>query len=177
MNTPNALCLLRVYLLPACLPIVCLPLVCLPITAHAQAYKCKQANGTVSFQDSPCASDAAGSAIHLKAPAPSGDAVAAPSAANKATTRKPPSSRDPAQGTERDYLTRRADEDVRAYNQSVKAHNQQVECNNARQQLGVAKAQRPIYRNDNTGARQYVSDDNRQSEIAAAERRVAQACQ
>lgn len=154
--------------------LIALPLASAPLLSHAQAYKCKQANGVVSFQETPCP-DAKGTAIALKAPAPSGDVEAAPG--KSATNRKNASGKTPSQLGERDYLTRRDKEDVRAYNQGVKAHNQQIACNNARQQLGVAKSQRPIYRNDSAGERQFVSDDNRQSEISAADSRVAQACQ
>ena len=49
-------------------------------------------------------------------------------------------------------------------------------CNYARQQLGVAKAERPIYSYDNKGERQYVSDENRKATVAAAEKRVAEDC-
>jgi hypothetical protein len=38
---------------------------CIPLLAHAQAYKCKQPDGSLGFQDHPCQVGAAGTAIAL----------------------------------------------------------------------------------------------------------------
>lgn len=146
---------------------------CLPLLAHAEAYKCKQPNGTVSFQEEPCPVGTKGSAITLK-PIPGGT-TEAPAAPAKGKPKK----FDPAdtpQNKELEAKRRRAQEEVDAHNQEVAAHNKAQRCNSARQQLGVLKEPRPVYRYNDKGERQYVGDENRQAETAAAEKRVAEAC-
>ncbi|MES2581251.1 MAG: hypothetical protein V4627_00920 [Pseudomonadota bacterium] len=56
------------------------------------------------------------------------------------------------------------------------ALNKQQRCNSEMQQLDVVKNGRIIYTNDKQGNRLYVEDADRQSRIAAAQRKVASAC-
>ncbi|MEC5398656.1 DUF4124 domain-containing protein [Uliginosibacterium sp. H1] len=152
------------------LMICCILLVpCMSFPVQAQAYKCKQANGRVSFQDQPCDDAGSGSAIAL----PSGGSTAAP-------TRPPSSKAVPPklspQDQWRDAQRQREEREIREQNAKNDAYNRSVRCNNARQQLGVAKSERPIFSYNNAGERQYVDDKNRAATIAAAERRVAEDC-
>ena len=149
-------------------------LLCSPLVAQAQVYKCKQADGSLHFQSSPC-----------------------PAGASSSTVAMPPAAREPARGANQDstdarktYQIRkspqelaqekdrqRAEQESKRYNDEVKAYNRAQRCNHARQQLGVVKAGRPAYRLDNAGDRHYIEDQNRAAEIAAAEQRVAAECQ
>jgi hypothetical protein len=129
----------------------------LPLLAHAQAYKCKQANGSTSFQDFPC--DQVG---------PTGRAMPAPTASPK-----PPAAQVPAQ----DAARREEEAAIRARNDEVAAYNKKVRCDNARRQLGILKEQRPVYSRDDKGERVYVDDKDRPAMIAAAEKQVAADCQ
>jgi hypothetical protein len=141
-------------------------LLCAPPLAQA-AFKCKQPNGTTSFQDQPCQDAAAGSALTLPQPSK------APEAPAQASAVASPSSKDKVRESEQ----RRADDEVKAHNEQVAAQNKMQRCNQARQQLGVMKEGGRVFRRDNAGNRQYVDDKDRGSEIAAAERRVAAECQ
>lgn len=49
-------------------------------------------------------------------------------------------------------------------------------CNDARRNLGVLKEAKPVFSYNNKGEKQYVSDDNRQTEIAKATEAVARYC-
>lgn len=148
-----------------------------PLLAHAQAYKCRQANGAMSFQDQPCQTGTSGSAMPLPRGA-GGEPVAA--AADPRDTQKAPrihpALRQSAQATEQDAERRRADEAIKAHNEQVMAYNKMQRCNFARQQLEVAQAGRPIFRRDNAGNRNYIEDSNRDAETAAAQRRVNAEC-
>lgn len=138
-----------------------LALLCCPLFAQAQTFKCKKANGSVSFQDQPCQAGSVGSEVNL----PPVSSIAAQKSANSADS-----------GQKRGDARQRIDETVRARNAETEAYNKSVRCNSARQQLGVLKEQRPVYRRDNKGERQYVEDANRPAEIASAERRVTEEC-
>lgn len=133
--------------------------------AHAQAYKCKQPNGTTSFQAQPCPAGTTGSTLALPPPAPAPEPAARASAAR-------PSWQDAAQESDR----RRVDESIKARNDEIEAHNRRVRCNQARQQLGVLKDGRIVYRRDDKGERRYIEDKDRAGEVAAAQRRVAAEC-
>lgn len=136
--------------------------------AQAQAYKCKQPNGSVSFQDQPCQSGAAGSKITL--PATGGAAADAGNVPRPTAAHPAPGM--PAHSAD---LKRQQDE-TNAYNQKVAAQNKAIRCDQARQQLGILKEPRPVFRRDNEGNRQYVDDKDRDAEIAAAQRRVNADC-
>jgi len=152
-------------------------LMLMPMLAQAQAYKCKQPDGTLSFQDRPCPAGAASSTLALP-PVTGGSSGPASQPKGPDSAKGPKALRTivPGQDTERDNQRRRADEEVRAHNKEVDAYNKTIRCNNARQQLGVLKESRPVYSRDDKGERQYISDDNRPAKISAAEQRVAEEC-
>jgi hypothetical protein len=148
-------------------PIVCLAaLLCLPFPAWGQAFKCTKSDGSVSYQDRPCGTGAQGAPIPLVAPPPIGTEV-------PGKTPGAPASRKPSEQDE----VRRHNDEVRTRNAEVDAYNKQVRCNNARRDLSVLQQQRPVYRTDNTGKREYVEDRNRPAELAAAQARVAAECE
>lgn len=141
-----------------------------PPLASAQAYKCKQANGSLSFQEQPCAVGSSGAPIALR---PVTGAYAEPDVPGASKTpARARASNDPNV----DYQRRLADEQTKAQNEQIRAHNRMVGCNAARQQLGVLKESRPVYSYNNKGERVFVADENRPAQISSAERRVAELC-
>jgi len=152
---------------------VLIALLCAPALAQA-AYKCKQPNGSVSFQDQPCEAGATSSTLSL--PPPSGDVGPPKDAAKAAGARVHPAQRQAGGSDKGDSERRRAEADVKAHNDQVEAYNKGVRCANARQQLGVLKAERPVYSRDNAGNKKYMEDNDRPAAIAAAEARVAAEC-
>jgi hypothetical protein len=141
----------------------------MPMLAFAQAYKCKQANGSVSFQEQPCAVGSAGAPITLR---PVTGAYAEPDVSG--TSKTLPRAR--ASNDPNDYQRRLADEQTKTQNEQIRAHNRMVGCNAARQQLGVLKESRPVYSYNNKGERVFVADENRAAQVSSAERRVAELC-
>ena len=144
---------------------LCVLLAAFPICTLAETYKCKQPDGKVSFQDQPCQAGSTGAQIVVRPTAPSVD----PAEIQK---KKAASTKDWELAVQRQRL----DEATNARNQQIDAHNRQVRCDNARHTLGVLKSQRPVFRYDNKGERQYIEDSARQSEMAAAQRAVAENC-
>jgi len=135
-------------------------LMCFPLFAQAAAYKCKQPDGTLTYQDTPCPAGAEGSKIALPPPRPNIDT----GQANEEYL------------LENDLNRQRAAAAAKARIDQVNAYNKSVRCNNARRQLGVLKEQRAVYTRDDNGDRRYVSDDYRAAWIAAAEQRAAVEC-
>lgn len=151
---------------------------CCPLFASAQGFKCKMPDGSLSFQEQPCPAGATSSSMP-SAPPSSGIMDSPSQSGQSKPSRYVPSQKvlgDPAQNKAHDAERRRMEEDVRAQNEKAAAHNKMVRCNYARQQLGVVKEYKPVYSRDNKGDRQYVENENRASVIAAAEQRVAEAC-
>lgn len=147
--------------------------VSVPSLAFAQAYKCKQADGSLSFQDHPCPIGSVGASVTLRpvtgAYAEPADARGGPKAAVAQRTLAPNDGLS-------DYQRRLADEQTKAQNERIAAQNRMLRCNLARQQLGVLKEARPVYSYDNKGERIYVKDENRAAQVSSAERRVAEQC-
>ncbi|MFT3734724.1 MAG: DUF4124 domain-containing protein [Rhodocyclaceae bacterium] len=158
------------------------PLCCLAIMlslsqqAHAQAYKCKQANGRVSFQDQPCEGAGGGSAITLPS---SGSPAPAPGKAPARMADSPkahPAQKQSAEEQWRETQRQREEQKIREENDKITAYNKSVRCSNSRKQLEIVKMDRPVFTRDNDGNRHYLEDSNRAAAIAAAERRVAEDC-
>lgn len=172
--------------------------------AHAQMFKCKGADGQVSFQGVPCT---AGTTDMNPPPRPAateanpvlprrdskpganwdtGPRPATPSLPSPVATPAPSNppappaaprvAREPRQSPQAAELERQQAEQRSAEDAKAAAFNRMQRCNHARQQLGVARTERPIYWYDNKGERQYVSDANRAATTAAAEKRVAEEC-
>ncbi len=153
-------------------------LLCAQGPAWAQAFKCKQPNGSMSFQDHPCASDAPGTNLSLQ-PLNNG-ATEAYGQSNGPTNGGSAPRRNRAAES---LQERQADAERKAYEDKVKANNEQtmaynrkLMCDAARRQLDVLKKPVRVYTRDNNGDKQYVSDDNRPAEIAAAQKRVNDSC-
>jgi hypothetical protein len=140
-----------------------------PLLAHAEAYKCKQADGSVSYQEQPCQAGAVSTPLALPK---STDAAGT----RKASSRSDREPKQPGQVADQSFEQRRANEEIRAHNEEVLAYNKRVRCNRARQQLDVVKSQKPIFSNDNAGSRNYVEDKDRARVTAAAERQVREEC-
>jgi hypothetical protein len=114
------------------LPVQCVILfICLPLIAQAGAYKCKQPNGSVSFQDTPCPANAESSSVTLP-----------PAAAAESSTQS-------ADGTVHGHI--KLDQESRTLVEN---------CFHAMDRWNAVKA----------------AKDNRPGELAAAEKRVADAC-
>jgi hypothetical protein len=136
-----------------------------PYVSIAQAYKCKQANGTVSFQDQPCAEGANASSISL-APGPSAKAS---SEAHRALQERIVASRT----AER----RRAEADGLKRIEERLSSNKAKRCEHARQQLDIAKdPSLMVYRKDKQGNRVFVQDKDRPVTIASLEKQVELEC-
>ena len=179
-------------------------LACLPMLAQAQVYKCRQADGTTSFQSSPCpgsikapvpatpvnrAAKAGGSASE-----PYSDPYAqAPNSGQRSTLALPPTRPVPAAApapqpvpvprpvrampdAKAESPVSAENEHIRQENEQIRAHNKVVNCNNAKQQLGVVQAQRPIFTTDSKGERHYAEDKDRQKIADTAQQRVNAEC-
>ncbi|MBL8482663.1 MAG: DUF4124 domain-containing protein [Rhodocyclaceae bacterium] len=145
---------------------LCALMLMLPAVAMAQAYKCKQPNGSISFQDQPCQTGSAESQVKVRTP--SGQSAADARSGSSAGQRQ--------LNRERDAEMQRMEDEVREHNQKVVAEQRAARCNNARRNLGVLKEQAPVFRYDNNGEKQYLDDSNRQAEIEAAQRKVSEYC-
>jgi len=168
--------------------------------ASAQVFKCKSADGRNIFQEVPCAAGTTDANPRRK-PAATEESVVLPKKDNKpganwdlgprptipsppspvatpiqATLPMPPPVAREQRQTKQSELERQQAEQRKAEDEKAAAFNRMQRCNYARQQLGVTKTERPIYSYNNKGERQYVSDENRQATITAAERRVAEEC-
>lgn len=149
---------------------------CIPAAASAQAYKCKQPNGTISFQADPCETGPS-TMINLPSSPPPVDSAPDPKGrAPKQPKAHPGIAQQAAQNAQPNQARQREDAEIRAYNERVRADNKAQRCNHARQQLGVAQAQRPVYSTDNSGNRKYVEDGDRSATIASAQARVSAEC-
>jgi len=141
--------------------------------AWAQTYKCTQPDGKTAFQDQPChMSGGTGSSVNIKVTPPSSDPF--PPSAPAARQRSPYAG---STGAGTGSSTQTADaQAAQQARQQAEALNRSSRCNSARSNLGALKAQRPVYKYDNKGDRQFLDDSQRQSEMAAAQRGVAENC-
>lgn len=130
--------------------------------AWAQTYKCTQPDGKTAFQDQPChMSGGTGGSVNIKVTPPSSDA--------------PPPGAQPLQ-QQRQRSTADAQGGQKQQQQQQDDYQRNARCNNARSNLGALKAYRPVFQYDNKGEKQYLDDTKRQSEMAAAQRGVAENC-
>jgi hypothetical protein len=148
-----------------------------PLLAHGEVYKCKQADGSVSYQEQACQAGAVSTPLALpKATDAPGTRSDVTGNARKASGRSDREPKQRGQVADQSYEQKRANEEIRAHNEEVSAYNKRVRCNRARQQLDVVKSQKPIFSNDNAGSRNYVEDKDRGRVTAAAERQVREEC-
>jgi hypothetical protein len=153
----------------------------MPSPVFAQMYKCTRTDGSVSFQDHPCAIGSVGTQVTLQpvtGPYVEPENASTENTSTENTSRKraiKPKVLVPGDGSQ-DYQRRLADEQIKAQNEQINAHNRMVRCNHARQQLGVLKESRPVYSYDAKGERVYIEDKDRAAQVSSAERRVAEEC-
>jgi Domain of unknown function (DUF4124) len=146
-------------------------LVFVPLLSHAQAYKCKQANGATSFQDEPCPVGVAAAKLAL----PSAPITLNPPPQSASTngsfipkTTKPSAASAPA-------MTR-AEREQKEENERLQAASKAQRCSAARKQLAMLNEGGVLYRKDSEGKPQFLKAENRKSEIAGMEQRVASEC-
>ncbi|EJE52558.1 hypothetical protein PMI14_02769 [Acidovorax sp. CF316] len=140
-------------------------------SAWAQTYKCTQPDGKTAFQDQPChMSGGTGGSVHIKVTPPSSDPL--PPSAPPARQRSPYASSTGAGSTQQTADAQAAQQ----ARQQAEAYNRSSRCNTARRNLGTLKTARPVFQYDNKGDKQYLEDSKRQSEMAAAQRDVAENC-
>ena len=174
-----------------------------PLMAHAQVYKCVQANGTTGYQSTPCAAGDKPAATRpsvaqlnaQRAAAPKDDKPYADPYAGDAGSRahsqppatRAPASRDdfapaPAQGTSKlvaDVQARNRRENEQQAFQEAHKNDKHVDpgaCNAASYNLGILNEQRPVYFTDSKGNRSYVEDKDRAAKIAQMQRVIADSC-
>ncbi|CAN7179303.1 DUF4124 domain-containing protein [Acidovorax sp.] len=141
-----------------------------PSPAWAQTYKCTQPDGKTAFQDQPChMSGGTGGSVNIKVTPPSSDPL--PPSAPPARQRSPYAGSTGA-GTQQTADAQAAQQ----ARQQAEAYNRSSRCNTARRNLGTLKTARPVFQYDNKGDKQYLEDSRRQSEMAAAQRDVAENC-
>jgi hypothetical protein len=147
-----------------------------PLMVQAQAYKCKQLDGSLSFQDHPCLAGAVSSKLSLPPPSAPVESENNPNRPKRAKTPKFLGSANSWQAREIESQRQRAEEEARAANQKTQDFNRMQRCNFARSQLNVVRTGRPAYSLDNNGDRKYIEDEDRETQIARKKRQVAEEC-
>lgn len=174
-----------------------------PFATQAQVYKCAQANGTTSYQSTPCPASGKPSAhptaTQLNAqrtvskddkpyddpyansvesrPHPQAPSFQVPASPNDAAPAPAPAQKTSNLVAEVQARNRRENEQQAV--QDAHRNDKRVDmanCNSARRNLGVLSEQRPVFSYDNKGNRVYVEDKDRASRIAEAQRAVAASC-
>ncbi|MDP3857484.1 MAG: DUF4124 domain-containing protein [Stagnimonas sp.] len=147
--------------------VLCLLALSLPTPVSAGLYRCKQIDGRTRFQDVPCSTEAAraNGAVDGADSAASALSISPGITVYKHTKQAQPVVEPP-----------RAEDRVSALNRKLDAHNKAVDCDQARHNLGVLSEQRPVYRYDDKGERQYIDDADREREVVVARQRVSQSC-
>jgi hypothetical protein len=176
----------------------------MPFAAQAQAYKCLQANGSIGYQGTPCASadkpSAHPTAAELNAqraaapPKPSKpyedpyasslasrphpvmprQAQAAPAPVARAPAATAPSSL-AADVQARNKLEIKNAEQREAHKNDP-SPERQANCQTARHNVNVLNEQRPVYTYAENGDHNYIADKDRAQAMADAQRLVAQFC-
>lgn len=140
--------------------------------AWAQTYKCTQPDGKTAFQDQPChMSGGTGGSVQIKVTPPSSDPL--PPSAPAARQRSPYAGSTGAGTGTQQTADAQAAQQAR---QQAEAYSRSSRCNTSRHNLGALKTARPVFQYDNKGEKQYLEDSRRQSEMAAAQRDVAENC-
>jgi len=146
-----------------CILSICLAWAFLP--GQAQVYKWIDKDGKVQYSDAPPPAGAGASVPQkLDTPPSSSSGFGAPV--------KDRSWQDKA----RDYDRRRIEAAEKQAGDIELARKNQDRCNNARRDLTTLQEVRRVYRTDDKGERHYLDDDQRQGEIARAQRVVSEVC-
>ena len=136
-----------------------------PLLAHADAYRCKQPDGSTSYQDHPCPGTAKGGSYNL----PTAQGYAPPAAAPKPDDSSAPHH---TPGAAQNAAVDQANAQIRALNSEARA----AHCNTARRNLGTLNDQVRVYSRGDDGQRQYMDDKDRPAAIAAAQQQVDENC-
>ena len=147
-----------------------------PLMVQAQAYKCKQPDGSLSFQDHPCLAGAVSSKLSLPPPSDPAEPENDSNRPKRARTKNPSGSEKPWQAREIESQRQRAEEETRAENKKAQDFNRMQRCNFARSQLDVVQTQRPVYSTNNKGERIYLEDNDRETQSSHIKRKIAEEC-
>ena len=174
-----------------------------PLAAHAQVYKCTQANGSVGYQSTPCpagtrpaAHPTAAQLNAQEAAKPKDDKPYDDPYKNSMSERPHSAAPSPDAGTANAPVrpqgqgsTSSLVADVQARNRresqqqaDAEAHKNDMTparaqaCGAARHSLGVLSEQRPVYSYDNKGNRVFIEDKDRAAALARAQQQVAENC-
>lgn len=131
--------------------------------SQAEAYRCKTPQGTVVFQDKPCANGNKGEEIQLKS---------LPNA-SPGTTSNNASWRDREQQSI-EQRQRKAEAEKKAA--EAQAPQKAERCSRARRDLSILQQQVAAFRVNQQGERQYIDDKDRDTEIANMERVIRENC-
>ena len=172
----------------------------LPLAAQAQVYKCAQANGTVTFQGTPCTiagsppSRPTAAMLNAKrSSAPAGSTPYVDPYASSLSSRPhleaplAQNSQAPAataaetkSNTVAEVQARNAREAQSQAAQQARSHDQtlarQLNCQTAVRSVDALRQQRPVYTLDSKAERHYVEDADRQKALAEAQQQMATAC-
>jgi len=152
--------------------VLALLIAALPLPSVAQAYKCKQPNGSTSFQDQPCPTGSTGSTVALQS-APPAHAKAPQPAANAKGGFIPVI---PKQGASPAPEMTRAEREANEESERVRAQNQAQRCAAAREQVAILKGGGIVYRKGERGNTEFLNSDARKTEARSAEERVVAEC-
>lgn len=144
----------------------------LPLPSAAQAYKCKQPNGSTTFQDQPCPTGSTGTTVTLQS-APPAQAKAPQAAANAKGGFIPVI---PKQAAAAAPEMTRAEREAKEESERVRAQNQAQRCAAARKQVEILKSGGVVYRKGERGNAEFLNSDARKAEARNAEERVVVEC-
>lgn len=173
-----------------------------PFAAHAQVYKCTVANGSATYQSTPCPTNAkpaphptAAQLNALRAALPKDDKPYDDPYKNSVSERphpqapafqvpQSPYSVSPGAAPAPDTSSLVADVQARnrlerkqaAFNEAHPSEQRIANCQTARSNVNVLNVQRPVYTSDDKGNRTYVEDKDRPAAIATAQQQVGDNC-
>jgi hypothetical protein len=146
-----------------CVLSVCLA--CASLQSLAQVYKWVDKDGKVQYSDT--------------AP-PAGAGASVPQKLDTSTSKSSgPGASVKAQSWQdkaRDYDKRRIEAAEKQAGDVELARKNQERCNSAQRNLSTLQRAGRVFRTDGEGERQYMDDDQRQGEIARAQRAVSETC-
>ena len=170
----------------------------LPFAAQAQVYKCAQANGTVTYQGTPCtiagsppARPTAAMLNAQRSSAPAGSKAYDDPYASSLSSRphldaplaqksQAPAAGEPKSNAVADVQARNAREAQSQAAQQAHSHDQtlarQLNCQTAIRSVDALRQQRPVYTLDSKAERHYVEDADRQKALAEAQQQMASSC-
>jgi hypothetical protein len=171
----------------------------LPWGARAQVFKCQKADGSTSFQGTPCPGSAkAAAAARPAAPAPASapakpyeDPYAqAPGSGQRGTlalsqrpivipsngSERPAPAPAPRPQAQAERAPSPAVAQALLENQRLREENRRRNCAVARNNVAVLGEQTRVFRRDAAGNRQYIADEDRARELAQAQQGAAAAC-